>query len=337
MDRPADISSSLARLLAERYRLNAGTDLFDEGAVGGFSRTPREWAQSAYRGRPELGSAISAPDARTLLAGALRRDTARAIGRYNQFAHLDGSEAARLRRIYEEAIERAEPLLFYPCSFSRFERELTGLFADHFLALRDFLGGIRDAPLLRFGRVVCREYGPALQLEVLRVHPTDLLEPVLDLGCGERAGLVRALREMGVEAFGVDRFAPESRWTRRADWLGPPLQPRRWGTILSHMSFSNHFAHHHLRANGRFEAYAAKYAEALAALVPGGSFIYAPGLPFVEDVLPADMYEVRRFNLPPGWAGGAAAWAGDRCYTAHVKARLQGHHPVHRPVHRSPR
>jgi hypothetical protein len=36
----------------------------------------------------------------------------------------------------------------------------------------------------------------------------------------------------------------------------------------------------------------------LDALVPGGSFVYAPGLPFVERFLPAERFGVVRRALP---------------------------------------
>ena len=64
------------------------------------------------------------------------------------------------------------------------------------------------------------------------------------------------------------------------------------------MAFSNHFLHHHLRRYGHPERYAQRYMHILAALKPGGSFCYTPGLPFIEDLLPSDRYRVERFSLP---------------------------------------
>ena len=56
---------------------------------------------------------------------------------------------------------------------------------------------------------VCGGYSPSLQLRVLDLIYERLAEPVLDVGCGRDAPLIRHLRERGVEAFGIDRIAPE--------------------------------------------------------------------------------------------------------------------------------
>lgn len=60
------------------------------------------------------------------------------------------------------------------------------------------------------------------------------------------------------------------------------------------MAFSTHFLHHHLRTDGHPERYARLYLDLLAALKPGGSLLYTPGLPFMENLLPAERYVVRR-------------------------------------------
>ena len=154
------------------------------------------------------------------------------------------------------------------------------------------------------GDPVCLEYSPELQLRVLHADADQLLEPVLDLGCGKHAALVRFLRERGKEAFGIDRVAPRRRFVVRADWLDWPLEPARWGTVLSHQGLSTHFLHQHLRPDGRPERHARRYMDVLRALKPGGSFRYAPGLPFFEELLPRDEYDVERFPVAE-LAGGA--------------------------------
>ena len=69
------------------------------------------------------------------------------------------------------------------------------------------------------------------------------------------------------------------------NWLESTFPSNTWGTVISHMAFSNHFTHHHLKTDGKFEAYARKYMEILNALKVGGSFIYTPGLSFIEELL----------------------------------------------------
>lgn len=55
-----------------------------------------------------------------------------------------------------------------------------------------------------------------------------------------------------------------------------------WGTVISHLAFSNHAIHHYLRRDGVDLDYARRYMEIRASLRPGGSFCYAPSLPFLE-------------------------------------------------------
>lgn len=157
--------------------------------------------------------------------------------------------------------------------------------------------------------VVCAEYDPDLQCHLLGIEPVDLLQPVLDLGCGQHAGLVRALRARGLAVAGVDRVAAPLDGVTEGDWMTFPLRAGEWGTIISHLAFSLHFLHHHLRpGESDAERYATRYMALLGALRPGGAFVYAPGLPFLERLLPKDRFRVERraIHAPsPGDSGYA--------------------------------
>jgi hypothetical protein len=137
-----------------------------------------------------------------------------------------------------------------------------------------------------FSLDLCADYSPALQLRILGAKAEQLLDPILDLGCGPKGKLVRHLRKLGKEAFGVDREVSKNKFLISADWLDFPLRVQSFGTVISHMAFSNHFLHHHLHRKGHPERYAKRYMEVLRSLKQGGSFLYAPGLPFFEDLLP---------------------------------------------------
>jgi len=147
-------------------------------------------------------------------------------------------------------------------------------------------------PRFVIGQATCSEYSPEVQLEVLGLSLDTLLDPILDLGCGPGARLVRYLRDQGREATGLDRAVDEGEWTTRGDWLRHPLGADRWGTVVSHMALTTHFLHHHLRPDGEPEAYARRYMEVLGALRSGGAFVYAPGVPFIEELLPRHAYDV---------------------------------------------
>ncbi|MBN9613870.1 MAG: class I SAM-dependent methyltransferase, partial [Actinobacteria bacterium] len=138
--------------------------------------------------------------------------------------------------------------------------------------------------------VVCAEYSPRTQLRVLGVAPEELAGPVLDLGAGAHGRLVALLRGTGVDAIGVDRYSRVPH-VLPGDWLSAPFAPGSWGTVISHLGFSLHFLHHH-RAGDAVD-FARAYMRILRALVPGGRFVYAPSLPFIEDLLGSE-WEVRR-------------------------------------------
>ena len=77
-----------------------------------------------------------------------------------------------------------------------------------------------------------------------------------------------------------------------------PLPAGSLGTVLSHLGFSLHFLHHHLRPGDEALRYARRYMEVLRSLRPGGVFAYAPGLPFVEEHLDAGRWRLERTPLP---------------------------------------
>lgn len=145
--------------------------------------------------------------------------------------------------------------------------------------------------------VACSEYSAELQLEILHIDYTLLMEPILDIGCGKEAKLVRFIRSKGLEAFGFDRLVVDESYIHKNDWLEFEYITGKWGTIISNLGFSNHFHHHHLRNDGNFLGYAKKYMEILNSLRYGGRFHYAPGLPFIEQYLPAEKFRLTTYSL----------------------------------------
>jgi hypothetical protein len=137
--------------------------------------------------------------------------------------------------------------------------------------------------------VVCSEYSPGLQLQLLGL--ADVRGPVLDVGCGASRGLVAELNARGVAAEGIDRVHGD-------DWLTYAYGEDRWASVVSHHGFSLHFLHHHLRPGETALVYARVYMDILRSLQIGGVFAYAPGLPFLEAMLPAASYRVVRVPLP---------------------------------------
>jgi len=145
--------------------------------------------------------------------------------------------------------------------------------------------------------VACSEYAPDLQLALLHIDLHNLQQPILDIGCGREMNLVNYLRDNGFEAYGIDRFDNENPYYTKGDWLEYAYEPNKWGTIISNLGFSNHFVHHNLRADGNFREYAQKYMEILASLRAGGSFHYAPDLPFIEKHLDKQKFAYSGFQI----------------------------------------
>lgn len=171
--------------------------------------------------------------------------------------------------------------------------------------------------------VVCSEYAPTLQLDALGLADEVLQEPILDVGCGRSAVLVRALRARGLSATGVDREAPDD-VAVAGDWLTFAYGQARWGTVLSHQGFSLHFLHQHLGQQAQAYAYAQAYMAIVRSLKVGGRFAYVPGLPFIEGLLPASEFRCTRVPLHGALEGPAvralADAAGfDVAYAAHVE------------------
>jgi hypothetical protein len=149
--------------------------------------------------------------------------------------------------------------------------------------------------------VPCSEYSPELQINILKISINAISGPVLDIGCGKQGKLVKYLRKQGIDAYGIDRFSFGKDVLTNADWFEYSYGTEKWGTIISHLGFSNHFKHHHFREDGNYIEYAGKYMEILKSLKTGGHFHYVPDLPFIELYLDPgqfkiDAYEVGVFN-----------------------------------------
>lgn len=211
----------------------------------------------------------------------------------NQFVLVTGEEKAALVALFARSLR----------ALADAPREAERDHARHLSAwLRISWGGLPP-------EVPSAEYSAELQLSILGIRPDELLTPVLDLGCGANAHLLHHLRGLGIEAFGVDP-ASASEFVIGSDWLGFDYGKEAWGTVLSHQGFSLHFLHHHFGRGEAARRYGVAYMAILAGLKPGGAFVYAPALPFIEALLP-EGYRVERHPLPVELAE-SLAWVRER-------------------------
>jgi hypothetical protein len=286
----ADTIESITEAIFERGK---DLDLFDDDAIArtsfaceGILRLDRILREGGIR------IALDLP----CIARAAARRFARAVGERDQFFSISAAQ--------EDAVLDAYSRLCEDVSRSALGTEgaserLRASVVEHRLRLRSaFAGRVRPSP--------CFYYGADFQIALLGIDVSALEGPILDLGCGPDATLVERLRSLGLDATGVDRSIRRPKpYLVEADWIDVPLREGAWGAVVSHMAFSNHFARRRLESGGRDIAFARKYREILVSLRPGGTFYYAPSLPFVERFVDREEFSVEAREVAPGL--GAAA------------------------------
>jgi len=217
--------------------------------------------------------------------------------RVNQYYNFDRQSVSALKVIYSDfCIELKAETLISPEKIKIHHQKLkewlnkTNPFAEEVYLNKDKV----------LTPVSCFEYSAELQLNILQLDMRNIIEPVLDIGCGENANLVNYLRKNGIKAFGIDRYDSDYSYIENINWLEYDFGNKKWGTIISNLGFSNHFMHHHLREDGDYLAYAKKYMEILNSLSINGSFHYAPGIPFIEKYLAVQSYSIRKKEFKQG-------------------------------------
>jgi hypothetical protein len=191
---------------------------------------------------------------------------------------------------YTDFIRQIRSALFKSGTERALEKALVGVLQVHHARLRLIMASycvtyqdqdLQANPLLR--TVPCEEYSAGFQLSVLGLDLHELIEPVLDIGCGSNGAPVHYLRQRGIEAFGVDRLAPKESFFFQRDWFDFDPDTETWGCILAHQSLSTHFIYawlHQPVSIGKFSSLSRKI---LASLQEGSFLCYAPGMPFFEE------------------------------------------------------
>jgi hypothetical protein len=328
-----EIYPRLVESIRGRYQRNAGKSLLDVyHADRDFLSL--QWEDLAFLADQRRGIVEILSDTRlsASLVNLFVISTLEFTFANNQFLRIDQTEIANLERIYQSYLGALHRILASEITTEEIRLPLEKVVSTHFQNLGANLSrfldpGVEDAAgnSAIFQRVVCREYSPEFQLKILGIRLEEIQQPVLDLGCGKNGRLAAYLNGQGIRTLGVDRIVEEVDWLRAADWLEFAPGQAEWGTILSHMAFSNHFIFQHLYRHGHPQRYARQYMAILDGIRPGGSFFYAPGLSFMEDLLPAGRFEVTRRKIA-GPARKQEAGRGemveDAIYSSQVFRRL---------------
>lgn len=250
------------------------------------------------------------------LVATLADQRAWALQKFDQFAALNDQERATHQRACLEWLAHVMAHL----SFADTSDVIAGIRT----ASDQYLACITETRSPASTRPASEEYSAELQASVLNLSLEQLAEPILDLGCGREATLVRWLRKHNKNAIGLDLYGERSFGCLSVDWFEFPFVAGHFGSIIAHLSFSLQFLKHHLDVNGRAADYARRYMVILNALRVGGVFVYTPGLPFIERLLPEEKFKVERHpvkNLPPQARADAAysKYLGDDpLYACHV-------------------
>lgn len=213
----------------------------------------------------------------------------------NQFLQIDEQKKHSLESIYLHTWQRIVETKNIQAALKDYHYPaLTNWITS--LYPQSFLKDLRELPTI--GHIVCEEYSPQLQIELLRLDVQTLKLPLLDIGCGSAAGLTRYLRALGIEAYGVDRhIEKEETYLQQMNWKDYGFEPDTWGTIVSHMAFTNHLLYIRNHDHPQLEPYLQKFKEIIESLSVGGRFHYAPSVPFIEELLETNRYRVERFEV----------------------------------------
>ena len=145
--------------------------------------------------------------------------------------------------------------------------------------------------------IPCAEYSADFQFALLRLAGMPLLEPILDIGCGKSGALCVQLKNRGFrDVYGLDQYVSSEPFIQCGNWLEYSFQNTTWGTLIAHMSFTNHFRRTLIQEEPQQAIYRNKYLELLESLRPGGTFVYTPALPDIEETLDGNRFTVTRFK-----------------------------------------
>jgi len=235
------------------------------------------------------------------LAGDAAARFGRQVRERNQYVSWDDAAEAGLAQLFAAYYRRLGEVLATAGGVEDLREGLVPVDAGHTARLGRFVQSrARDLAPGAMPDTIGTEYSVGLQLAVLDLDPTRLLPPILDLGCGPTALLVHHLRNLGLEAFGLERSRTVADHVQVGDWLKTDFGRERWGSIVAHLSFTNHFVLHHRNSATAAAEYAQTYLRLLRSLRIGGRFYYAPGVPFIEELLPPKEFTVSRRELLAG-------------------------------------
>ncbi len=234
------------------------------------------------------------PDSKSFLVDYATDKAINEFYRVNQYYSFDSKAKNELKKIYANLFEKLQNKTdsIENISKNHYQNLKKWLKKSNPFAEKIYLNADQE-----INPVACSEYSPDLQINILKINVEHLMQPVLDIGCGKHGFLTKRLKNLGIKVYGIDRFKFSIPNLISADWLKYNYGIKKWGTIISNLGFSNHFNHHNLREDGKYIEYGKTYMNILHSLKAGGSFYYAPDLPFIEKYLKPEQFALNKHEI----------------------------------------
>ena len=285
-----DLRRWLLESITQRFRSNADLSLSDYIFSNSLFHTiETEQVEFMFDHRAEIVDTLASAQTVAELVGHCIDSTRRYTYERNQFVNFTSEYEELMNAEYTDFILQIRSALMKSETEPALEKALVGVLQVHHARLRLIMASycvtyqdqdLHANPLLR--TVPCEEYSAGFQLFILSLDLNELIEPVLDIGCGSNGALVHYLRQHGIEAYGVDRLAPKEPFFFQSDWYDFDLDTETWGCILAHQSLSTHFIHAYLHQPVSIEGFSRLMMKILSCLHRDSFLCYAPGMPFFE-------------------------------------------------------
>ncbi|HMQ54051.1 MAG TPA: class I SAM-dependent methyltransferase [Anaerolineae bacterium] len=286
----SELEALILRSIDQRYQIQATRNLADYIFSNHlFQSFPPEFLDFSFQYRREIAGYLADEQHLAALREYCIRSTKAYTYQRNQFINFTQFYDELLSAQYLDFLSQLRVALEQSDTIEALAKAYSTVLQRHHQRLRLILssycltyqpGDLQENSLLK--TVPCAEYSPQFQARLLGLDETEWLDPILDIGCGQSGKLVKYLSEKGYTAIGLDRLGPPLPNFIQQNWFEFDYGVGQWGTIIAHQSFSTHFIHAHLHHPGNAEEFAKLYMRILSALRRGGTFCYAPGLPFVE-------------------------------------------------------
>ncbi len=221
------------------------------------------------------------------------------IQKINQYIFISRNKLDQVKNIYHHSwkqIKKSDNIewVLYHYHYPQLSKWLASIYPQQLST------ALSDKKVI--GSVLCEEYSSCFQLDLLQINPETLLQPILDIGCGKHAYLVRHLRELGIDARGVDRLLQkQNKFCIRKDWFSFEYEKEQWGTIISNAALSNHIIYAEKYDKTLLKKYETLFHSILQNLKIGGKFLYAPNISKFEKIIDQTRFSVQNRAIQYGF------------------------------------